>query len=378
LTDTISHFRSLPKPDAWRVNRALRFPFVKPRMPSMKRVETLFGPAVDAGYFSNFGPVSIAFERDVEAFLPEGTCAVACANCTTGLSAALMALGVTGSVLVPAFTFQATLSAVRGAGLNFIVADVDPDHGMLTPEAVVDAVERRGCDAVILVRPFGIWFDISPVADICRDLGVPLVIDNAAGFGISDDIRASYDVPDAVQVFSLHATKPLGIGEGGVIQAPALLQGRLRAALNFGFAHGVGAGEISGLNGKMPELAAAVARAALEGFPQRLRQRQAVAAFYADAAQRAKLEPFCADPTHSPWQSFPVRLGPHVSAQAVVAHALEDGLQVRRYYAPLAGVPPLPLASALSRQMICLPVYDGDDADHADEIWAIFARALTR
>ena len=77
-------------------------------------------------HYSNFGPLcrQFAAELIVHFGLPGEAC-VPCSSATAGLSAALVASGVEGCVLIPAFTFPATLGAVRAAGLTPVVMDVD-------------------------------------------------------------------------------------------------------------------------------------------------------------------------------------------------------------------------------------------------------------
>src|SRR5919199_4824501 len=53
--------------------------------------------------------------------------AVAVSSCTTGLMLAYRCLGLTGDVIVPSFTFMATVSALVWAGLRPRFADVDVD-----------------------------------------------------------------------------------------------------------------------------------------------------------------------------------------------------------------------------------------------------------
>ncbi|MBV8663852.1 MAG: DegT/DnrJ/EryC1/StrS family aminotransferase, partial [Hyphomicrobiales bacterium] len=86
-----------------------------------------------SGLYSNFGPLARRLEaRLLAAFgAPEQSC-VTCSNATSGLSAALLATGRTGPVLLPAFTFPASLGAVRAAGMSPIVADVDPNSWTLS------------------------------------------------------------------------------------------------------------------------------------------------------------------------------------------------------------------------------------------------------
>lgn len=361
---------------------SLRFPFVRPRLPALDEVEREFARSRQSNFYSNFGPASLHFERLLEvAFFP-GLSAVACANCTVGLSAALIALRVEGPVLYPAFTFPATASAIRGAGLKAVIGDVDPVTGVLDPQMADDLIVRHGVGAVIAVRPYGIWSDLNALGEVCRRHGVPLIIDNAAGIGVDRSVVERFSVSGALELFSLHATKPFGVGEGGVALVPPAHQHNVRSALNFGL---WSLGDLQpgdGLNGKMDELTASMAIAVFHRLAPRLRDRREMAARYNVLAHAAGLETFVAlgDEELSPWQCFALRLPEGRDVEHVVRLCRESGLLVRRYYYPTValglGGESVPNARALSARALCLPVYDGEDAAGVDDIWRIFTAAL--
>jgi len=369
--------------EALRLEAPLRFPFVRPRLAELDAVEREFVRARTNNFYSNFGPSSLHFERLVEAAYLPGMSAVACANCTIGLSAALIARKVKRAVLCPAFTFPATVSAVRGAGLRAIVGDVDPVTGILDAERAEELIVRHDVGAVIAVRPYGIWSDISALGQLCERHGIPLIVDNAAGIGVGREIVERFGVPGAIELFSLHATKPFGVGEGGLAAVPPTLQHNLRSALNFGlWALGdLKPGE--GLNGKMDELTASMAIAVFHEFAPRLVLRQAMAARYNVLAGQAGLSTFIApgEEVNSPWQCFALRLPEGVEAETVAQLCRDAGLLVRRYYYPPVGLglgsDDVAVATALAARTVCLPVYDGAELAEAEEIWDIFTGAVT-
>ena len=84
---------------------------------------------------------------------------------------------------------------------------------------------------------------------------------------------------NSFEVFSLHATKPFAIGEGGAIRSRLSWAKALRVALNFGLEHGV-AQNSWGINGKLPEVCAAIGLAVLKDFDEVLAHRRAVAQCY--------------------------------------------------------------------------------------------------
>jgi len=182
--------------------------------------------------------------------------------------------------LVPAWTFVATAHAVRLAGLVPYLVDVDPALGALTPEIAAAALATAPgpVAAVVPVLPFG-----QPLVETAADLAawddfadrhrLAVVIDAAAGFDAVRPRRAPVMV-------SLHATKVLGIGEGGVVIGPDLgFSEEMRRRLNFGF-YQIRAAMVPALNAKLSEYHAAVGHAALDEWPQVRRAFQLVALNY--------------------------------------------------------------------------------------------------
>jgi len=91
--------------------------------------------------------------------------------------------------------------------------------------------------------------------------GLAVLFDAAAAFG-------NQRLPDGIPVvFSLHATKPFGIGEGGLVTGhDHEFIGRVRRLENFGFDGGV-VTLAGGSNGKLSEYHAAVGLAQLARWP---------------------------------------------------------------------------------------------------------------
>ena len=144
------------------------------------------------------------------------------------------------------------------AGQQPWVLDVDPGTGMLDPRTVADLPEPPA--AVIVVCPFGAMPDLRAWQAYRDATGVPVLIDAAAAF----DQLADANLPAVV---SLHATKALGIGEGGYLATvdPALAA-RVRSLTTFGF-EGTRESQVVATNAKLSEYAAAVGLAALDAWP---------------------------------------------------------------------------------------------------------------
>ncbi|MFB3827553.1 MAG: DegT/DnrJ/EryC1/StrS family aminotransferase [Bryobacteraceae bacterium] len=323
--------------------------------------------------FSNFGPAArLLEERLTEKYATRGRTYVLTASATTGLAAVLMAAGIRGRVALPAFTFPATLQAVRMARCTPVLCDVDPETWEMSPATLQPAL-ALGVDAVMPVRAFGFCRNLQPLASMCHQAGVPMVIDSAAAFGGQLDSGEWAGAQGIAEVFSFHATKVFGIGEGGLISVDSALAEQVRRALNFGIrARGVG----PGLNGKLAEFAAAVGLAALTHMDEFVARRQTLAAHYLSALSAYPRLTFPAHPGKTVWQCYPVLLPDDLNAASFVEQALEGGVEIRRYYHPALAYEDLEqsftislrVSQDLAHRMVCLPLYSDMSAEEQEEI----------
>jgi hypothetical protein len=160
------------------------YPSVVPDLPEPATYLPLLQEMHERHWYSNFGPLVRQFEHLLLASFgrPGETCVTAC-NATAGLSAALLATGRTGPVLLPAFTFPASLGAVRAAGMNPIVLDIDVEDWTLSVPLLAAALAGTRDAVVMLTAPFGLNRSFSAHLALCKYYGAPVVIDNAAGLG---------------------------------------------------------------------------------------------------------------------------------------------------------------------------------------------------
>ncbi|WP_165187179.1 aminotransferase class I/II-fold pyridoxal phosphate-dependent enzyme [Caulobacter soli] len=226
-------------------------------LPYLRRIDA-------ARWYSNFGPLLTEFEARLTARFEPDTQVVTCANGTQGLALCLQALQLAPGSLcaVPAYTFVATAHAVISAGLIPYFLDVDPDTWTLQPHTVREALAHAPApvSAVILVAPFGLTPDLAPWLELREQTGVQVVVDAAAAF----DAVHSAALPTVV---SLHATKVLGIGEGGFLATEDhRLAQRVRQLTTFGF-RGSRDSQMPATNAKLSEYAAAIGLAALDAWP---------------------------------------------------------------------------------------------------------------
>jgi dTDP-4-amino-4,6-dideoxygalactose transaminase len=237
---------------------------MRPKLPSSDRLAPYLKSIDASRTYSNFGPLALSLDDRLSEHygLTQGTVTTV-ANATLGLAIALATQHPPPGSLcaIPAWTFVASAHAALMAGLVPYFIDVEPETWAIDANKLVDGLARAPgpVGAVMPVVPFGMPVELPKWEAFRSRTGVAVVIDAAAAF---DSL-----VPGAVpSVVSLHATKVLGIGEGGfVISTDTSLGREVRMRANFGF-HGSRQARTAAFNAKLSEYHAAVGHAALDGW----------------------------------------------------------------------------------------------------------------
>ena len=236
----------------------------RPRLPAADAILPYLRQIDEARWYSNFGPLVCALEERLGDRFATPASVVTTVNATQAITLGLQAMDLEpgAHVILPAWTFVATAHAVIQAGLKPWFVDVDPATWMLDPWAVASLVRRHRHDiaAVIPVCAFGAMPDLDAWNAFRADTGIPVLVDAAAAFDTLSDARLP-------AVVSLHATKVLGLGEGGFLATEdAAYALRVRQLTTYGFQDSRES-QVPATNAKLSEYAAAVGLAALDGWP---------------------------------------------------------------------------------------------------------------
>lgn len=232
--------------------------------PSWERYTAAFQGIFERRYYTNQGPLTEQLEDRLQQFL-----GVKHAVCVTNATIALMmvaeAMGLSGKVILPAFTFIASAQSLTWTNIQPVFCDVDPDTHQISVDQVAALIEP-GVSAIMGVNLWGGACDAKALAELAAANGIKLYFDSAHAFGC----RVK-DIPiggfGAAEVFSFHATKVLSATEGGCISTnDDDLAARLR---NIRSSYGAGrpVDVVKTSNGRMSEAQAAVALMSLEDFP---------------------------------------------------------------------------------------------------------------
>jgi dTDP-4-amino-4,6-dideoxygalactose transaminase len=233
---------------------------------------------LDRRWFSNNGEFVQQFERKIEGYLGVKHCIAMC-NATVALEITSRALGLTGEVIVPSFTFIATPHSLRWQEITPVFCDIDPATHNLDP-ARIEALITPKTTGILGVHVWGQACDTDAIQAVADKHGLQVLYDAAHAFGSTHKGQMIGGFGRA-EVFSFHATKFLNTFEGGAVTTnDDELAAKIRLMKNFGFA-GVDKVVYIGVNGKMCEASAAMGLTSLESIDHFIAVNKANHATYA-------------------------------------------------------------------------------------------------
>ncbi len=294
------------------------------------------------------GPEVAAFEKELAAFV-DAPFACAVSSCSTALHLALQAadLGPGDEVITVSHSFIATANSIRYVGATPVFVDIDSDGFNIAADKVESAITSR-TRAILCVHQLGMPCDLSRLRAIATARKLFLIEDAACGIGSEIQIDGNWQkigkpVGDAV-CFSFHPRKLLTTGDGGMIttaRADWDTKFRLWRQHSMNVPDTVRHQSATvvfenytelGYNYRLTDIQAAIGRVQLRRIPEMVRQRRRQVGVYRSllASQRDLQLP--TEPTWARcnWQSFALRLAPHLDQKRIMQAMLDAGIATRR------------------------------------------------
>lgn len=293
--------------------------------------------AFASNWLSTVGPNLDAFEAEMSNLLG-GMNALAVSSGTAALHLALRDAGVGpgDDVAVSTLTFAGSVYPILYLGARPVFIDSERTSGNMDPALVRDylaSAAARGTlpRALVAVHLYGQHADIDAIAAACREYKVTLIEDAAESLGATYRGRHTGTTGDYA-ILSFNGNKIITTTGGGMVLArdPEAIR-RMRKWANQSrepaveYVHS----EL-GYNYRMSNVLAGIGRGQLCVLAERVRQRRAVAARYADALEPLgfMLQREAAWGTHSRWLTVmftdPGRHGtPGELVEQLAAHNIE-------------------------------------------------------
>jgi dTDP-4-amino-4,6-dideoxygalactose transaminase len=342
------------------------------------------------GYLTQ-GPKTLEFEDLIARYLGVEH-AVATTSATTALHLTMVLLGIGpgDEVIVPSFTFPATVNVVMQQGAVPVLVDIDLATFNLAVDGVAAKLTHR-TRAVIAVHVFGLPADMDALLAITRPRGVPVVEDAACALGAQYRGRPCGALGD-IACFSFHPRKIVTTGEGGMVTTSNPEYGRRARRLRTHGGERVGNRFVfaePGYNYRMSDVNAAL------GIPQMRRVDGIIAErrrLAAGLSARLVGVPGLVLPTEPvgcrhTFQTYAVLLEDGIDRDAVIRAMAAEGIEttigtyalhVEDYIQERFGYRDgdLPNAWRAWRQSLALPLYPGLTEPELDRITASLSQAV--
>lgn len=325
-----------------------------------------------SGWLTNHGPLVTALEERLKDYLGVRNL-ILTNNGTLALQIAYRALGISGSAVTTPFSFVATTSSLLWEGIRPIFADIDPLTWNIDP-AAIEAQIASDTTAIVATHVFGNPCDVERIDEIARRRGLKVVYDGAHAFSVQQGGRSVLHHGD-ISTLSFHATKLFHTIEGGaIVTNDDELAARVRLLCNFGIVDTDIVDGI-GINAKLNEFAAAMGLCILDDIEQILEQRERIGQRY-EHSLGGYFDLQRKQPGSRPnYSYFPIALQDEAELLRSRSALNEQGINPRRYFYPsldtlnyLQPQPQQANSRALSRRVLCLPIYPGLPSEIQDRV----------
>lgn len=284
---------------------------------------------------------------------------------TAALFIALVAHGIGpgDEVITTPFTFAATANAIIMTGARPVFADIRESDFNIDPELIPARITPR-TRAIIPVHLYGHPADMTRISDIAERHGLAVIEDACQAHGAEWHGRRVGSF--GTGCFSFYPTKNMTTGEGGMVttDGPGIAD-RLRLLRSHGAARPYHHTEL-GYNFRMTDISAAIGLAQLQRLESFTRKRRANARYY-DRHLKGVITPREAGGGLHVYHQYTVRVPE--GRDVLQAKLAEEGigsavyyplpLHQQPYYQELGYGDSLPVAEAMSRQVLSLPIWPG-------------------
>jgi perosamine synthetase len=325
---------------------------------------------LETSWISSRGRFVDEFERAFAAYVGAPH-AISVCNGTVALHLALAGLGIGPGhrVVVPTFTYIASVNAIRYVGAEPVFVDSNADTLQMCVSDFERKVGEGGISAAICVHLYGQACDMQAIHAIAQRAGVRVIEDCAEAFGTRiGNQHVGHDAD--VATYSFFGNKTITTGEGGMVTTSnADLARFLRKLRGQGLAgdreywH-----DVVGFNFRMTNICAGIGLAQLKRADEILRRKREIATYYRNVVEGTPLSFHDEAPgtTHSFWMCSV--LTPNARERDTLReHLKANGIETRPFFYPAHTMPmyeacgrgEYPIANDVAYRGVNLPSYPG-------------------
>ena len=284
---------------------------------------------------------------------------------TASLYAALIAANVKqdDEVLLPSFTFVATANSVVAAGAKPIFVDINREDYTIDISDLKSRITKKS-KAILPVHLYGHPSDMDEIIELADKYSLDIIEDACQSLG-SIYKRKQTGTFGIMGCFSLYASKVLTAGEGGAVATNNdHIADKLKMIRNHGMIEGYDT-HIFGLNLRLPELSAAIAKVQMNKLPKMLLIRRKNAELltkllFPVADERKIKLPKETDEKKFNWYLYTVAFEDKNTRDRIKEKMINDKIGVTVYYDP-------PVHKTPYYQKVILPTTNLNNTEWASE-----------
>ena len=312
------------------------------------------------------------FEKSVRSFV-KAKYAISVNSGTAALQAALYALDIKkgDEVIVPSFTFVASANAIASTGAKPVFADILKENFTIDPESITKKITRK-TKAIIPVHLYGHISSLDRIKEIAKKHNLSVVEDAAQSLGSTFKGKQTGTFFQ-LGCYSLYPGKVITSGEGGVIVTNnKKLYEKLQMIRNHGMVKGYDS-KIFGLNLRLPEINAAIAKIQIKKLPKFIQSRRRNAKLLSDLLSDTKIKiPFEQKNEKFNWSLYTIAIK---NRDLILKKLNSKGIGAAVYYPiPVHKIPIYKVKSKLtntdwaSKHVLSLPVHPNVSAKNVEYI----------
>lgn len=342
---------------------------------------------LDTGWISSRGEFIKKFEDSLCNFIGVNH-AVSVSNGTVALHLALVTLGIGAGdeVIVPSFTYIASVSTISLTGATPVFVDSLEDTWQMNPDHVRKKITSQ-TKAIMVVHLYGHPCEMDELVKIAKENNLFIIEDCAEAFGSTYKGKHVGTFGD-ISTFSFYGNKTITTGEGGmVVTNDETLFDRAYHLRMHGLAkyreywH-----DVLGFNYRMTNICAAIGLAQLENAKDKITRKKKLAEMYHKKLKHLPVKPHAEhkDVFHTYWMYSILVDSPEIRDE-LRDHLKIDLIETRPTFYPVHTMPmfaskyqKLPVAESLGWKGINLPSWPDLTEAQVDEIVTSISKFFNR
>jgi perosamine synthetase len=343
---------------------SFKYPVYQPSLGNKEKENVL--ECLNSTWISSKGKFITQFENSFSDYIGIKHSAAVC-NGTVAIHVALLALGIGegDEVIVPSFTYIASVNAIKYTGAKPVFAESDLTTWQIDPKKIEEKITPK-TKAIMAVHLYGQPCEMDSIKKIAAKHKLFIIEDCAEAFGSLYKGKHVGTIGE-IATFSFFGNKTITTGEGGMVVTndPSLIEKVIRLkgqglAKNLEYYH-----DIIGYNYRMTNICAAIGAAQLKRADELIEKKIQIAKSYEEKLNNTPVvfHSEVGDVRHTFWM-VSILFKDVVEREKVREQLKQNGIETRPTFHPVHLMPmyfkkglSLPVAEELGNRGINLPSY---------------------